>query len=216
MSRREPCPIERPCLADLRQDEEAIIVDVDLCSDGCARLCELGLAPGVNVTMICPGRTTLVKGLSDYRPGETFLIVGELLRVPEIEQRYERCTLEIRYRPAPSERPDEQNPIASYCVERGKELEPREGACEGLAPGSATVRLDEHLRATIERGSHREGPFDLGSAGSMQPLLDSLVRSNDESVVFVAPPELPQADVLALIEGVRRALPRRPVSVSLP
>ena len=61
MSRREPCPIERPCLADLRQDEEAIIVDVDLCSDGCARLCELGLAPGVNVTMICPGRTTLVK-----------------------------------------------------------------------------------------------------------------------------------------------------------
>ncbi len=53
------CPL--PCLADLRQDEEAIIVDVDLCSEGCARLCELGLAPGVNVTMLCPGRTTLVR-----------------------------------------------------------------------------------------------------------------------------------------------------------
>lgn len=53
------CPL--PCLADLRQNEEAVIVDVDLCSEGCARLCELGLAPGVNVTMICPGRTTLVK-----------------------------------------------------------------------------------------------------------------------------------------------------------
>jgi Fe2+ transport system protein FeoA len=63
MSAHAPTHCHSPfhSLADLRPDEEAIIVDVDLCSEGCARLCELGLAPGVNVTMLCPGRTSLVK-----------------------------------------------------------------------------------------------------------------------------------------------------------
>lgn len=50
-----------PCLAELRANEEAVVVALDQNAEGCRRLCELGLAPGMCVTMLCPGRTCLLR-----------------------------------------------------------------------------------------------------------------------------------------------------------
>lgn len=55
-------PFDRlPCLAELRANEEAVVVALDHNAEGCRRLCELGLAPGMCVTMLCPGRTCLLR-----------------------------------------------------------------------------------------------------------------------------------------------------------
>jgi hypothetical protein len=146
-------------------------------------------------------RSTLLAGLRDYVPGERFAIAGTAFDADDFATPPSRCTVEIRHRDRSPLDGGRFLPAASACLQGGTVTE---GACEGLAPGPATVRL-EGRTATIERGAHREGPFALDDAGVGDRVVHSLKATRDEGIVVVAPPGFPQAEVTALVDAATAA-----------
>lgn len=146
-------------------------------------------------------RSTLLVGLRDYLPGEHIAIAGTAFDADDFATPPSRCTIEIRHRDRSALDGGRFLPAASACLQGGTVTE---GACEGLAPGPATVRL-EGRTATIWRGAHREGPFAIDDAGIGQRIVHSLKATRDEGILIVAPPGFPQAEVAALVDAATAA-----------
>lgn len=146
-------------------------------------------------------RSTLLAGLRDYVAGESFAIAGTAFEDDDFATTPQRCTLEIRHRDRSPLDGGRFVPAASACLEDGRVTE---GACEGLAPGPATVRI-EGRAATIERGAHREGPFAIDEAGTWDRVVRSITATRDEGIVIVAPPTLAHAEALALVHNAEAA-----------
>lgn len=141
-------------------------------------------------------------GLRDFRAGESLEIGGVAFTGRGFAG--ERCTIELRHRPDPQYYPKRHEAVASFCV-AGDVV--TEGACEGLAPGPAFVRIADE-QATIERGSHREGPYPLGPAPSVDTwnaVVASVLATHDEGVVIAAPAELEHARAVALADTAKTA-----------
>jgi hypothetical protein len=102
--------------------------------------------------------------------------------------------------------------LATVCFEGGAV---RDGACEGLAPGAVTVRVDASRQATLERGAHREGPLSLGGGAVVDwaGVIRSISASRDEAVILAAPRSMEQAAVVALVQELAAA--QLPVALSV-
>lgn len=145
-------------------------------------------------------RFSAIEVLDDYLPGESFVLEGTAYDRDAFASPPSRCTITLRHRDGARV----TSPIASFCLADGGV---EDGACEGLAPGPAIVRIDGET-ATIERGAHREGPIALGPAPSteaFETVVASIARTHDEGLVFVAPPELASNRAVALVDAAERA-----------
>jgi hypothetical protein len=146
---------------------------------------------------------TIVERLVDYEPGDSFAVEGTAFHGTPAEPKPARCTIELRRRPAPAIALDKWLGVSSHCFENGSV---RDDACDGLAPGPATLRIDAALRATLERGSHREGPFAIGpdpTSKEWEPILASLKLSKDEGVNIIAPASMAQAGLMILLDALK-------------
>jgi hypothetical protein len=148
---------------------------------------------------------TIVEGLSDYEPGDSFAVEGTAFHRSGLTSAPTRCTLQFRRRPAPAIALDKWLAVSSHCFEKDAV---RDGGCDGLAPGPVTIRIDGELRAVLERGSHREGPFPLGPTPSQTewaPIIASIALAKDEGAVVVTPKDMPQASLLALLDALKES-----------
>lgn len=145
-------------------------------------------------------RFSAIEVLHDYAAGESFVLEGTAYDRDAFASPPSRCTIELRHRDGARV----ASPIASFCL-AGDVVS--DGACEGLAPGPAIVRVTGQ-EATIERGAHREGPIALGpapSAEAWEAIVGSIRGTHDEGLVFVAPRELAANRALALVDAAERA-----------
>ncbi|MBC8073780.1 MAG: hypothetical protein IAG13_36010 [Deltaproteobacteria bacterium] len=145
---------------------------------------------------------SIIEGLEDLVPGDSIAVVGNGFTAQDFPARPDRCTVEIRYRTFADDGRKAVADSTSFCF-AGTEV--TEGACEGLAPGPAIVRIAGE-QATIERGAHLEGPFDLGatpSTAAWQAIAASIAATHDEGLVVVAPAQLEASRATALADAAK-------------
>ena len=148
--------------------------------------------------------------LREFAPGETTLLQGSAF--DRQSKPPTRCTVVVRRRTVPAIDPSKHVALATVCFEGGAV---RDGACEGLAPGAVTVRVDASRQATLERGAHREGQLSLGGGAVVDwaGVIRSISASRDEAVILAAPRSMEQAAVVALVQELAAA--QLPVALSV-
>jgi hypothetical protein len=152
----------------------------------------------------------IVVPLRDLGPGETTLLQGTAFGADAA--RPKRCTVVVRRRPLPVVDASKHVALETVCFE-GDAV--RDGACEGLAPGAVTVRIDASRKATLERGAHREGPLEIGGEGRVDwtPVVRSVAAARDEAVILAAPRSMEHSAVVSLVQELAAA--QLPVALSV-
>jgi hypothetical protein len=146
---------------------------------------------------------SILENVGHLEPGETVFADGIAFSRDGLPAPSARCTIELGARASDGSTPAQ--PFASRCFERGQLTE---GACEGLVPGPVTIRVDVAGQATLVRGAHVEGPFELGTAPSPEavaPILASIEQANDDRAIVSAASATAQTTVLPLLEALRAA-----------
>jgi hypothetical protein len=146
-------------------------------------------------------RSVLLAGLRDYVPGDSFAIASSAFTATDFVAPPSRCTIEVRHRARSPLDGGRFVPAASFCLDAGAVTD---GACDGLAPGPAIVRVDGGA-ALDRRGAHREGPFAIDDADVADRVVRSVKATRDEGIVIVAPRSMAHAEVLKLVTAAKAA-----------